>query len=310
MEKTLKTLLEGLLNTLDPSKEVITESIREDISSGFVTAVTEAVEAEKIKIDESIAIQMEDLNKQIDTLKESHKAEKQELIDEGVKAVKTLDESFAEILEFTVKQFDEKAVEKLTQCKEAFDKALDVEIEDLCESVEAIIENKLEEISPEADLVDSAKLAKYEKAFESMKEIFFNDAILDQKVTESVGSMKADYDKLLSQNIAMAKKLNKIEVDAFIESETDGMKLSQKKYLTERFENSKISEIKESWESAKEDFKRIDEENRRLAKKTAEHININTKIYEKVKDGVNNDENLNETEAYYRNIAAQYSKLI
>lgn len=310
MEKTLKTLLEGLLNTLDPSKEVINESIREDISSGFVTAVTEAVEAEKIKIDESIAIQMEDLNKQIDTLKESHKAEKQELIDEGVKAVKTLDESFAEILEFTVKQFDEKAVEKLTQCKEAFDKALDVEIEDLCESVEAIIENKLEEISPEADLVDSAKLAKYEKAFESMKEIFFNDAILDQKVTESVGSMKADYDKLLSQNIAMAKKLNKIEVDAFIESETDGMKLSQKKYLTERFENSKISEIKESWESAKEDFKRIDEENRRLAKKTAEHININTKIYEKVKDGVNNDENLNETEAYYRNIAAQYSKLI
>lgn len=309
MEKTLKEILEGLLNTLDPSKEVVTESVREDISTKFITAVTEAVQSEKVKLDEAVASQMEDLNKQIDELKETHEAEKNDLIDEGVEAVRTLDEQFADMLEFVVVKFDEAAVAKLEQCKEAFDSSLDGEIEDLCESVEAIIDTKLEECTCDEDIAGLAKLEKLQAAFESMREIFFKDAILDKKVTESVGSMKEDYDKLLSSNIVMAKKLNKIEVDSFLESETDGMKPALKDYLVERFENAKIDDVKENWEKAQEDFKAINEETRRLAKENAESLKINDKIDEEEEDEIETESVVNEADAYYKNVAESYAKL-
>lgn len=308
MEKTLKEILEGLLDTLDPSKEVVTESIREDISTSFISAVTEAVENEKVKIDEAVAGQMDDLNKQIDALKESHEAEKQGLIDEGVAAVAHIDEKFAEMLEFTVSQFDESAVAKLEQCKEAFDKALDTEIEDLCESVEAIIDTKLDEANTKEDITGLAKLEKLESTFESMREIFFKDVVLEQKVSESVGSMKEDYDKLLASNIAMSKKLNKIEVDSYLESETEGMKPAQRDYLVERFENSRVDDVKESWEAAIEDFKKLDEENRRLAKNGVDELKVNGKIDEST-DDAEEDETVSEANDYYANAAAGYAKL-
>lgn len=308
MEKTLKEILEGLLNTLDPSKEVVTESVREDISTKFIAAVTEAVQTEKQKIDEAAAEQLATVSAQIETLKEAHEAEKKSLVEEGVAAVAALDEQFADILEFTVSQFDESAVAKLQQCKEAFDTALDTEIEDLCETVEAIIDSKLEEATCAEDVAGLAKLSKLETAFESMREIFFKDAVLEQKVTESVGSMKTDYDKLLASNIAMAKKLNKIEVDAFLESETEGLKPALKDYLVERFENAKIDEVKEKWEAAQDDFKKIDEENRRLAKKNAEELKINSKIDEE-EEADEEEKQVNEADEYYKNAAAAYANL-
>jgi hypothetical protein len=310
MEKTLKEILEGLLNTLDPSKEVVTESIREDISTKFIEAVTEAVTNEKVKIDEAVAGQMEALETQIESLKESHEADKQALIDEGVEAVQQIDEQFAEILEFTIAKFDEGAVAKLEQCKEAFDAALDGEIEDLCESVEAIIDTKLDEANTEEDIAGLAKLEKLEAAFESMREIFFKDAVLEKKVTESVGSMKEDYDKLLASNIAMAKKLNKIDVDSFLESETEGMKPAMKDYLVERFENAKLADLKEAWEAAQEDFKQLDEENRRLAKKDVEDLKVNSKIDEDDSEDDDGSDPITEADAYYAKAAAGYANLI
>ncbi len=306
MEKTLKELLEGLLNTLDPSKEIVTEGIRTDISEQFITAVTEAITSEKIKFDEAVAVQLEDLNKQIDILKENHEAEKQSLIDDGVKIIETLDETFAELLEFTIDQFDEKAVAKLEECKAAFDGALDGEIEDLCESVEAIIETKLETANCDEDVAGLAKLAKLEAAFESMRDIFFKEAVLEQKVTESVGSMKENYDKLLSQNITMSKKLNKIEIDTFIESETEGMKPALKDYLVERFENGKITDVKESWETAQEDFKEIDKNNRRLAKESLEELKVDVNIVEEDEEDT---PDITAIDEHYKNAANQYANL-
>lgn len=307
MEKTLKELLEGLLNTLDPSKEVVTESIREDISKQFVEAVTAAVKSEKVTIDEAIACRLEEVNAQIDVLKESHEAEKKSLIDEGVAAVAKLDEHFAELLEFTVDQFDAKAVAKLEECKAAFDNALDVEIEDLCESVEAIIETKLETANCDEDIVGLAKLEKLEQAFESMREIFFKDAVLDKKVTESVGSMKTDYDKLLSQNIVMAKKLNKIEVDTFIESETEGMKPSLRDYLVERFETAKLTDVKENWEQAQEDYRNKETETRRLAKESIEDLKINVKIDEEEEE--EDQPEVSALDEHYASAASHYANL-
>jgi len=307
MENTLKEILEGLLNTLDPSKEVVTESIREDMTKKFITAISEAVKSETIKVDEAIACQMEDLNKQIENLTESHKEEKKKLIGEGVEAIKIIDESFAKILEFTVEQFDSVAVAKLEQCKKAFDESLETEIEDLCESVEAIIETKLEEANCNEDIAKLAKLDKLEKAFEGMRTIFFKDAILDEKITESVGTMKEDYDKLLSQNIVMAKKLNKIEVDSFLESETEDLKPALKSYMVERFENSKLDEVKELWDSTIEEYKKLDEENRKLAKKSIKKLDIDKKIDEQNEDE-DNKEDLNEADNYYKRAADGYSR--
>lgn len=306
MEKTLKEILEGLLNTLDPSKEVVTESIREDISGKFITAVTEAVKAESNKIDEAVAAQIDALNTQIDSLKEAHEAEKKELLDEGVAAVASVDEEFAGLLEFAIDQFDKRAVAKLEECQAAFDHTLDKEIEDLCETVEQIVETKLEEATSDEDISKLAKLEKLEQAFESMRAIFFKDAVLEQKVTESVGTMKSEFDKLLSQNIAMAKKLNKIEVDSFLESSTEGLKPALKKYLVERFENDKIDEIKESWDTAIDDYKKLDEENRLLAAKNAKKLDVNGKIDESQEEDDEPKEDLNES--YYAQMAKQYSK--
>lgn len=307
MEKKIKDILEGLLNTLDPSKEVVTESVREDITSKTIAALTEAVQAEAGKIDEAVAAQIDTLNSQIDTLKEAHEAEKKDLIDEGVKAVAKVDESFADLLEFSIAQFDKRAVAKLEECQSAFDLALDKEIEDLCESVEGIVESKLQEATTEEDISKLAKLEKLEAAFESMREIFFKDGILEQKVTESVGTMKSEFDNLLAQNIAMAKKLNKIEVDSFIDESTEGMKPALKNYLVERFENDKIANVKENWETAIEDFKQLDEENRRLAAKNAKKLDVNGELNEDKEDDLE-DEKLDESDTYFKNIAKSYSK--
>lgn len=305
MEKTLKDILEGLLDTLDPSKEVVTESVRTDISTKFIEAVNAAVSTETSKIDEAVAAKFDDLNTQINVLKESHEAEKQALIDEGVEALKSVDESYATMLEFAISQFDESAVSKLQECKDAFDSALDTEIEDLCESVEAIIDTKLEEANCDEDIVGLAKLEKLEKAFESMRDILFKDAVLEQKVTESIGSMKTDYDKLLSDNIVMSKKLNKIEVDSFLESETDGLKPALKDYLVERFENSKLVDIKENWDAALEDFNKIDEENRKLARSTAKNLNIDSKLDEDVDDDAVIDD-VEGIDEHYQHAAQSY----
>lgn len=313
MEKTLKEILEGLLNTLDPSKEVVTESIRNDISTKFITAVTEAVSsavaAEKETMDEAVAGQLEDLNKQIDTLTESHKTELATLVEQNEQKVTSIDEAFASLLEFTVEQFDAAAVKKLEECKAAFDAALDTEIEDLCETVETIIDNKLQESNTDEDISGLAKLEKLEAAFESMRTIFFKDGILDSKITEAVGDMKSDYDKLLAANIAMTKKLNKIEVDTYLESETEGMKPALKDYLVERFANAKLEDIKEAWETAQDDYKALDEENRRLARKSAEPAKVDGKIDEQEKEEGEETE-INEADTYYQNAAAGYAKFL
>lgn len=313
MEKTLKEILEGLLNTLDPSKEVVTESIRNDISTKFITAVTEAVSSavasEKATMDEAVAGQLEDLNKQIDSLTESHKTELASLVEQNEQKVTSIDEAFASLLEFTVEQFDAAAVKKLEECKAAFDAALDTEIEDLCETVETIIDTKLQESNTNEDISGLAKLEKLETAFEAMRTIFFKDGILDSKITEAVGDMKVDYDKLLSDNIVMSKKLNKIEVDSFLESETEGMKPALKDYLVERFGNAKLADIKEAWESAQEDFKALDEENRRLARKAAKGTDVDANLDEKNEEGEDQDK-IDEADTYYQNAAAGYAKFI
>lgn len=312
MEKTLKEILEGLLNTLDPSKEVVTESIRNDISTKFIKAVTEsissAVSAEKATINEAVAGQLEELNKQIDILTESHKTELATLVEQNEQKITSIDEAFAGLLEFTVEQFDAAAVKKLEECKAAFDKALDTEIEDLCETVETIIDTKLQESNTDEDISGLAKLEKLEQAFEAMRTIFFKDGILDSKITEAVGDMKQDYDKLLASNIAMSKKLNKIEVDTYLESETEGMKPALKDYLVERFANAKLDDIKEAWETAQEDFKAIDEENRRLARKSAKGASVDSKIDEGAEDKDEDLQYVNESEKIYESAANTYAK--
>ena len=307
MEKTLKELLEGLLNTLDPSKEVIAESVREDMTTRFVEAVQEAVKAETGTIDEAIALQMELIAAQITESKKAHATEISDLNESFESRVDALDEQFSSMLEFAIGQFDERSVAELTKVKEAFDVYIEKEMDDLCESVETIIENRLDEANTEEDVAGLAKLEKYEKAFEAMRTIFYTDTVLEQKVTESVGGMKTEFDKVLSQNIILTKKLNKIEVDTFIESETDAMKPSLKDYMVERFENGKITDVKENWESAQEDFKLLDEENRRLAKESIEDLNINHKLDE---DEDEDEEAKSPVNEAYARSASAYAKMI
>ena len=305
MEKTLKDLLEGLLNTLDPSKEVIAESVREDISTRFVEAVTKAVEAETGTIDEVVATQMETITTQIAESKLVHAKELTDLTEAHATAVDAIDVQFSEMLEFAISQFDDRSVAELTKVKEAFDTYMDKEMDDLCESVEAIIDNKLDEANTDEDITGLARLEKLEKAFESMKDIFFTDTVLESKVNESVGSMKGEFDKVLSQNIVLTKKLNKIEVDSFIESETETMKPALKDYMVERFENGKITDVKEGWESAQEDFKALDEENRRLAKEGIEALDLDTNL-----DKDFEEEHETPVNEAYANVASQYANYI
>ena len=214
-----------------------------------------------------------------------------------------MDESFAKMLEFTVATFDERSVEELVSCKEAFDKYLETEMEDLAESVEYLIENKLELEQTNESLDATAKLEKLTEAFDAMKKILFTGVMLDEKIEESVGTMKVDYDKLLQQNIKLSRKLNKLDVDTFIESETDAFTPALKDYLVERFENAKLSDIKEKWEEAQEDYKKIDEENRRLATEDIDDLVIDSHLDEEVDD----DEPVNENNDPYKQAASQYA---
>lgn len=310
MEKKITELLEGLLDTLDPSKEVLTESIRTDMAKQFVEAMTAAVESETETLDEAVQSQMVVLQKAFDVklteAKDASEVEIAELMTEAVEAVAKMDESFAKTLEFTVATFDERSVEELVSCKEAFDTYLETEMEDLAESVEYLIENKLELEQTNESLDNTAKLEKLSEAFESMKKILFSGVVLDEKIEESVGTMKEDYDKLLQQNIKLSRKLNKLDVDTFIESETDAFTPSLKDYLVERFENAKLSDIKEKWEDAQEDYKKIDEENRRLATEDIDDLNIDSHLNEDVDD----DAPVNESFDPYKQASQQYAKYI
>lgn len=305
MKDTLKSLVEGLLNTLDPSNDVLTESVKSDMTATFVEAVSEAVEGETNKIDEAISLQMDSLNEQITQLKESHAVREQEIIDEGVAAIASIDEAFADQIDFAIDQFDIRAVEELERCKVAFDESLETELDDLAESVEQLIENSLEANVPDEDLSGLAQLAQYKHAFESMRDILFKDVVLDQKVTESVGSMKTNYDRLVTQNIALNKQINKIKVDKHLATACEGMNAGMKDYLVERFENAKLSDIQENWEAAQEDFKALNEENRRLAKEGVKELEINKQLDEDLDEDVPTVENVDP----YAAAANAYAKM-
>jgi len=310
MEKKITELLEGLLDTLDPSKEVLTESIRTDMAKQFVDAIIEGVKSETETLDEAVQSQMVVLQKAFDVklaeASDASDATIAELKTEAVAAVAEMDETFAKILEFTIATFDERSVEELTSCKDAFDKYLETEMEDLAESVEYLIENKLEIETTNESLDTDAKLEKLQTAFESMKTILFSNVVLDEKIEESVGTMKEDYDKLLQQNITMGRKLNKIDVDAFIESESEALKPALKDYLVERFESAKLSDVKEKWESAQEDFKKLDEENKRIATTDIDGLDIDSHLDEDVDD----DKPVNESADPYKAASAQYARYI
>jgi len=281
MEK-FKQIIEGLLTNLDPSNAVITESIKEDLTNKFLESVSAAIKSETDLNSNKLAEQLEIINKELDN-KLNEQVKQHELniekLTEGFNQILSkLDEESAAAMELVVSTFDDRSVQELNKVKEAFESYLDKEIDDLCESVEAIIDNKLEESNPTEELEDLSKLAKYRKAFESMRNILYKDVVLDELVEESVGTMKSSYDTLIAQNLQLTKELNKIKTDKFLESKLEGAPIAKRKFLEERFEGSTLEQIEEDWDDAIDEYVNIDERIRRKAKSDADKLKIDEDV--------------------------------
>jgi len=315
-----------ILEKLDPEKTMLTDDTREELVSMLeakMTAIREEayVKAsdkanEKIKqLDESHATRMETLvenvkakyEDKIVTMTEAHTAQINEKIEEidtdHCQKVQTLvdsmDENFTSKFKHALTLMDEDHTSKLDKLAKMFkeqhvtDKMADI--------VDGFLNTYLEDVMPEAEQADKAKLVRLEQFYNSLTElVMVNSDYIQKEIKEAVIDAKSQLDakdkeinSLMFEQIELNKKIDKKEATQLLESKSNDLSPALRAYVTTRFEDSTKEEIEENFQEAITAFKK-EEANKRttLIREAASKKKIvNPKIITEDETIINEPEN-------------------
>lgn len=288
-----------ILDKLDPDKNLLTEDTRKELVSMLESkikmikeeALSKAVELanEKIsKLDEEHTQKLEELQKAFETKlsssDEDYGQKFQEIIekldtehaDEFKSFVERMDEDYATKFEQAVKILDEDHTKKFEEVTAILTKKNLTE--KMATIVDGYLDTYLKDVMPESVTVDTAKLKRLDKFYESIKEMVLVDsdyiqtevkeAILDakSKIDEAnsiVEKKDKEIDTLMFEKIELKKQIEKIEANKLLSEKTKDMTPDLKAYVETSFANATTKEITEKLDEAVKAFKKKEDDKRK-----------------------------------------------
>ncbi len=305
----MKKIFESLLDQLK-DKDLITDEQKETYSSSFDSGISEikenALQTALDTVDEEHAKKLEKVLSKIDEDHSSKLEKVLEKIDEDHtskldKVISAIDEDHCNKLEKVVKQvtenididhgkkleqildkIDEDHTAKLEQVVEAIDKdhteklekvietLQDKNDEKLMEHISDYLDTYLNEVKPKEVIVNEAKLKRFEKMFEGLKEILIvNDDVIQTEVKEAILDAKdiieskdKEINRLMLEKVELTNKIKNEEAQQVLMNKLNGSSPKLKAYLETTFKNASKDIIEEKFDEAVDAFEK-DEQSRR-----------------------------------------------
>lgn len=213
-DDVLKESLKTAISKLTENKHIPSDEILIEISKEFSTKLNEAYErgSTDAKV-ESDKLLTEKLTAQEDTFT----AQLQTIADEFKKTITT---------------FDTVSSEKLEKLNEAFKKKLENPLitDEMAKNLSKYLDVAISEAIPEAKVVDSIKLERYQKFYESIrKNVMLSNEELQEviaaklsEVTSTIKEQREALNTALSEKITLKEQLNRIETEKIIAESLKG----------------------------------------------------------------------------------------
>jgi hypothetical protein len=250
----------------------IEEAKKEALEEGFSRAAEQhTVELERI--DEDHAEKLEAILEKIDT---EHTEKLQEILEhidgDHTSKLETLvdaiDTDHAGKLEVALEAIDTDHTSKLEEVVNFYESKYE---ENFVDKVSAYLDTFLEEVAPEANVVDSLKLSRLEEQFTQMRKLLvvsddfvqseISEAVLDAKQT--MDSKDATINELLAQKVKLTRQIKTNEAASLLESKTQNMTPGKAAFIAKFFEGSSTDEISDKLDEAVSAFE-DDQEAKRL----------------------------------------------
>ena len=291
----MKDAFKKLINTLQESK-VISEEKAADMTVDFDTKLSEYKEEIYTEayqsFDEDAGKKLEEILEKIDV---DHSTKLEEIVE-------TIDSQHSEKLEEVVSSIDADHTSKLKIFAEAVQNKTD---EELVENVSQYLDTYLEEVAPEATLINEAKADMNAQVIADIKKkLMITDEFIQEEVKEAISEasdiMKAkdeEINALMIEKVQLKEAINSRERDELLAEETKDMNAKMKAYVISYFKTSTKEEISEKLEEAVAAFKA--DENSEREKIIAENKNKENFV-EKPLEKVINESTNNEVDFYER----------
>lgn len=256
----MKEKLKQILEKLDPKKDILTESVHNEL-------IQMVEDKEKVIKEEAFKRALNVTNKKIEELDEEYTKKTEVLINK-------IDQTHTNALKKLVEDIDKDHCTKLLKVKEFYEKKNISE--QVVDGISSFLDTYLTEVTPKAELVDQAKLKMLEKIVNSIKECVmvtddvvqgeFKEAILDAK--KQIDEKNKEIDNLMLEKVTLKQEINKIEVVKLLEDKTKNMAPKLKAYVEMFFKDADKKLIEEKFDEAVKAFE--DEEAKRREKIIAE----------------------------------------
>lgn len=236
---------------------------KEALEEGFSRA-QEQHKTELEKIDEDHSEKLEAILEKIDT---EHTEKLQTVLehidndhhDKLKTLVEAIDEDHATKLQLTLESIDNDHTAKLQEVVEFYESKFEGNI---VEKVSDYLDTFLEDVAPEANVVDTIKLQRLEETVTQMKKLLVvSDDFVQAEITEAIVEAKETMDEkdakineLLAEKIELSKKIKTNEAASLLESKTADMKPAKAAFIAKFFEGSTASEISEKLDEAVQAF--------------------------------------------------------
>ena len=272
---TLKELLseidQGLADRFEEQLTAIVEdkakaARKEGFEQGFEEAIKEAKkseEASKAELDRVNEQHAEKLQEKIDEIDGDHTAKMQKVLekidvdhrDKLQAVIEKIDDDHTNKFERALELIDEDHTAKLQMVKEYYEMKYE---DSLVEATDSFLETFLEEVAPEADTVDSIKLARLEEMCSTMREMLMvNDDYVQTEIREAIEDAESQLNEkqetineLLSKQIELKDKIKEHEAAQLLESKTKDMKPAEAAFVKKYLKGATAEEISEKLDEA------------------------------------------------------------
>ena len=306
----MKDLFEKLLSELK-QKNVIVESDEKKYLEVFdkkmedfqktaietaIKIVTEDVDDKHTEMLQTVADRMDEdhtnkLNTVVEAIDEKHGTMLEEILekidedhaDKLEQVLEAIDEKHASMLENVIARVDEDHTEKM---QKIYDMVMESKDAELGEKVALYLKSYLEEAIPSEKLVDEAKLKRYEKMFESLKELLFvNDDYIQTEVKEALVEAKTSIDEkdqkidsLILEKMVLKEKVEKMEAAKLLEEKVNSASPKLRSHLTTKFKDASKQDINEGFENAIKEFNDEEKDTREQLEEAAKTVGVKPAI--------------------------------
>ncbi|RMD45854.1 MAG: hypothetical protein D6834_03225 [Aquificota bacterium] len=218
----MKDILVKLFEQIDPNKEIINESKREE----FLTLLDEKVKELKEQA----------YNEALEKIDEEHTEMLEQVLEK-------IDNEHTEMLEQVVEKVKSDAEEVLEK----------TQVEPLVEAVSDYLDEYLEETIPVEKIEESVEQIKYKRLFEAIKEtLVAYDISLDEELKEAVIDGKntieekeKELNDALYEKVKIQKEYEELKKQFLLEQKTKGLDSATKSYVEKYIEDADIDELEE-----------------------------------------------------------------